>query len=185
MIYLHREETQRLKSAIKHVLQSRVCKDKSVLSKYASLNGTHCSIDESILVNSIIQNRQNEIGIGGTDVLTCGTYAMIENTAPKMVFINYIQASKLQSLIAKHHCPKLIDARYEVNVGDDKQMRVSVKLDRTKNDEKNVVGIEEWLGGKIGLLELSLGLKKKQTCLGKTRNMEDDLFACRDEILMV
>ena len=41
------------------------------------------------------------------------------------------------------------------------------------------------MGEKGELLEWSLGSKEKQNCLGNTRDMEDEIFACKDGILMV
>ena len=68
--------------------------------------------------------------------MICRTYDTIENTAPRMVFINYIQASKLKPLIEKYQCPKLISTNYKVNVRDDKNIKVSVELSQTKNNDK-------------------------------------------------
>ena len=61
MIYLLHKETQILKSDINHLVQSIVCNKNSVLPKYGSINRNYFSIDESILVNNIIQNSQNKI----------------------------------------------------------------------------------------------------------------------------
>ena len=69
--------------------------------------------------------------------MTCRTYDRIENTAPNMVFINYIQASKLKAYIVKHHCPKLISTNYKVNFGDDNNMKVSVELNELNQTKMN------------------------------------------------
>jgi hypothetical protein len=194
LIYVHREETARLRSAIKYVVQSVVC-DKSKAAvigdwnheAWGSIpsNETHCEIEESTLINTVIKGRQSEISVGAPEIMTCEVYDKIERTAPKMVFLHYKQVDRLQKIIGEHHCPELnfSDERLvHENVASNKKMSVSVKL---KNDERSI-GLEEWIEAKGELLEWGFfQTKKEQTCVAEMRKMEEELFACEDEILMV
>ena len=47
------------------------------------------------------------------------------------------------------------------------------------------VPLEDWLEEKRDLLEWTLQLKNGNKCQAKTRAMEDELYACKDELLQV
>ena len=110
-----------------------------------------------------------------------------------MVFVHYKQANKLQKLLAKHHCPELLEEPpTEANVATENRMEVYLRLQKgedagtvTSTSTSIVVKLDEWLHEKSGLLESSLQMKKDISCQAKTRHMEDDLFACPDQAIKV
>ena len=110
-----------------------------------------------------------------------------------MVFVHYKQANKLQKLLAKHHCPELLEEPpTEANVATENRMEVYLRLQKgedagtvTSTSTSIVVKLDEWLHEKSATLEWSLKLKKHVSCQAKTRHMEDDLFACSDQTIKV
>jgi hypothetical protein len=181
MIYMHRDETERLLSGIRQVLTS-ICaqgKNKDVIVEG---NQTHCILSEGAVVK-FIENRYNEIGGGSPEILTCAAYEAIEQNAPNMIVVHYEQANKLQKLLAKHHCPELLEELpTKANVSKEKSLAVYLRLQKGGED---VVNLDEWLHKKSAVLEWSLKLKKHASCQAKTRHMEDDLFACSDQTIKV
>ena len=97
IIYMHREETDRVLASIRHAFATRICKE----------GGDDCVLDEDLVVQ-FIEQRSEEIGMGSTDILTCDTYDALEENDPDIVFVNYQHANELQRIIAKHWCPKLL-----------------------------------------------------------------------------
>jgi len=49
-----------------------------------------------------------EVEFGGV-TLVCEAYDAFEECDPDLVFANYKQDNALHKLLAKHHCPKLMD----------------------------------------------------------------------------
>lgn len=205
LVYVHREESPRLKSALSHVVGSKFCTQrlheterlKGVLSDVSLLsnNDTDCVIDEHVLVDTVISRRLYEMQAGAPKILTCNAYEKIAETAPRMVFLHYTQADQLQSLIAKHHCPEMLAASAN-NDNDEREedaagpVRANVKKDKKKIvwvqlKADKMVTLDEWMEEKADILEWSLQLNPKQSCQGKTRQMEKALFTCKDEILLV
>lgn len=180
MIYMHRDETQRLLSGIWQVL-TRICavgKNKDVIVEG---NQTHCILSEGPVVK-FIENRVNEIGAGSPEILTCAAYEAIERNAPNMIVVHYKQANKLQKLLAKHHCPELLEELpTKANVSKEKNLAVYLRLQKGGAD----VDLDKWLHKKSAILEWSLKLKKHASCQAKTRHMEDALFACSDQTIKV
>lgn len=191
IIYVHREETERLLAGIKQVLSDLVCEKVTckigvdVLTEFNMYsNRTHCILDERPVV-SLIEKRVHEIGMGAPEILTCRTYDSIKENAPNMLFMNYKQANKLQRVLANHHCPELLaeGGVVEANLASQKSRTVFLRLSNTK--EHRIVDLDTWLSNKRGLLEWSLKLKRNTSCQAKTKHMEDDLFACPEQILEV
>lgn len=166
IIYVHREETERLKSSIQHVVNKRKC----------------CNVTESKVVD-LIAEASEEIHITGTKLLTCEAYQAIEDNAPNLVFMHYTQASKMFPLLAKHFCPGV-----RVNEGNDmestnEEFWVELSPSSKANWKEDAVNLNEWLDEKIDMLELTFDLKSNVTCQATTRKMEHDLFSCPDETL--
>uniref|UniRef100_A0A7S2A0I2 Uncharacterized protein n=1 Tax=Ditylum brightwellii TaxID=49249 RepID=A0A7S2A0I2_9STRA len=183
LIYIHREETSRLLSAVKQVI-SRACSGNIPFDrKYdeVRVNGTHCEIDESFIVKEIIVKKQNEMRNSAGRILTCDVYDKIDDTAPKMVFLHYKQADKLQAIIAAHHCQDMLEKLSHQNIDADKKMQVSVVLEKSKTE----VRLDEWIKAKGELLEWGYQLKEGEGCQAKTRHMEDKLLSCDDELLLI
>jgi hypothetical protein len=92
ILYVHREEHERMRSAIRQVASLAICK------------GEDCIIPEQDLIKAI-EKQEFEIGRGATQTLTCDTYSTIEENAPNLVFLDYKQVDRVLGLLAKHHCP--------------------------------------------------------------------------------
>mmetsp|Transcript_12781 Transcript_12781/g.36085 ORF Transcript_12781/g.36085 Transcript_12781/m.36085 type:complete len:334 (+) Transcript_12781:177-1178(+) len=173
VIYLHREETSRLLSAIRHVLAKRVCPRGNDEVN----NPIDCTLTETELL-TVIQKKEDEIQMGGPSLLACDSYDVIDTYAPNLVFIHYKQATRLQKLLAKRFCPQTSGVRTR-NSGDKK---IDVLLD---SDSKTIVSLDAWLEAKRNILEFALGLRtNNEWCQAKTRVMEDDLLGCPDEALL-
>lgn len=165
LVFIHREETDRLRSAIKQVVTDSLC----------HVNDENCKIDESYLISEVIQKRQDELHFGAPEILTCDVYNKIEETMPKMIFVNYKNVDKLQAAIAAHHCPEYLDKPVHANVDKEKPFSVSVALDKSTGESTS---LEYWINAKGELLEWGYQLKREQSCQGTTRHMEDRLFEC-------
>ena len=185
VIYVHRDESERLLSAIKHILNTRVCGNHELpagplKNARISKNATQCIVDEKSAVE-LIENRIAEVGLGGPSILTCDLYDAIEQNEPNMIFLNYKQANKLQKLLAKRFCPELMEEPpTQMNLADKKGMEVYLRMQKGGD-----VKLDEWLHEKSDILEWSLRMKEHATCQAKTRHMEDDLFTCSDLTIKV
>ncbi|VEU37942.1 unnamed protein product [Pseudo-nitzschia multistriata] len=176
IVYIHREETSRLTSAIRYVMDHRKCPE--FLKEHRANNDKKtCTVEEEQLTQ-IIQDRKTnsmgEIEYGAVELLTCRTYSAIRSNAPKLVFMHYKQASKLQKLLAKRFCPRQGDSLKNVRSEDAK---IQVEL----REGGSVVTLDQWLDAKQHFLELALGMKETMTCQHETKSMEETLFACPDE----
>lgn len=143
IIHMHRDETERLSSGIAHVLMRTCLKQRpqDVEIFKIARNETHCIIDERPVVN-YIKNRVNEIGWGSPEILSCRAYEAIEQNAPKMIVVHYKQASKLQKLLAKHHCPELMEQPpAELNRAKDKDLKIYLRL---QNQGGAVENLNQW-----------------------------------------
>lgn len=87
IVHVHREETDRLASAIKHV----------VLRDYGKLRTDPKSdvkgktaLDEEKLIK-LIQSRNAEIEHGGGETLTCDMYDAIQEHVPNLLFVDFKQ----------------------------------------------------------------------------------------------
>mmetsp|Transcript_2234 Transcript_2234/g.2699 ORF Transcript_2234/g.2699 Transcript_2234/m.2699 type:complete len:235 (+) Transcript_2234:1-705(+) len=182
IVYSYREETERLLSAIYHVLEIN-CRGKDNITPSMN-NGTHCIYDEQYVVNNVIGPKIFEIGRGAPEIMTCEFYEAIERNFPRMLLMNYKQMDNLQEVIAQHHCPD--EAPISVNVAvARKEKRGSLTLLRLEKDG-GLVEVNEWLQNKRSMLEWRLNLKGRGSqCQGKTRRMEDELLACDDELLQI
>jgi len=186
IIYIHREETSRALSAMKQVLTGiigqKYCEEQSE-TKLSEDNQyfQNCTLDEESVVD-IIEKRTYEIGAGAQDILTCKSYAAIEQNAPNMVILNHKYANDLQKLLAKHHCPEMSGDVEEKNLTGEKPEDVHIRLKM----ENGVVELEDWLFEKQHVIEWALQMKNnKSGCGGMTRHMEDDLFSCSEGAMKV
>ena len=188
IIYLHREETDRLLSAIKQVAE-RLCKsefEKFRLNEELEstihaepVNKTHCVLHERSFFD-IIEQRPMEIQHGPDDILRCEAYEAIEQSLPNLVFLHYKQQNRLQSLLAKHYCPHMNEP-VTINVFSNKTIDIFIQ---SGNDKEEVHTISDWLVEKGDMIEWSLKMKGRG-CQYKTRKIEDALFDCKDEIYQI
>ena len=83
--------------------------------------------------------------------MTCKAYEAIEQNAPNMIVLHYKQANKLQKLLAKHHCPELLEEPpIEANVAKEKRLTVYLRLQKQGGA---VVNLAKWLHEKSATLE--------------------------------
>jgi len=192
MIHTHREESSRVASAVKQIAQS-ICgfrggeysnQNQTTTKFNVQKNNTHCILDEGSFVNEIAANSA-EVGFSTHRLLTCQSYKAIQENAPQLVFLHYKQVDKLQKLLAKHHCPELLDELpIRANMAEDKSLKVLLHKKGT-DEARNSVDVEEWLHAKGPAMEWTLKLRRDASCQAKTFHMEDELFACPDETLRV
>mmetsp|Transcript_16243 Transcript_16243/g.27438 ORF Transcript_16243/g.27438 Transcript_16243/m.27438 type:complete len:346 (-) Transcript_16243:49-1086(-) len=195
MIHIHREESSRVASAVKH-FSVKICEFRGKYSSHQKQtvavatkfnvrkNNTHCILDEESFVNEIAANSA-EVGISTHRLLTCQSYKAIQENAPQLVFLHYKQVDKLQKLLAKHHCPELLaELPIRANMAEDKSLKVLLHKKGT-DEARNSVDLEEWLHAKGPAMEWTLKLRREASCQAKTFHMEDELFACPDETLRV
>eukprot|EP00591_Stephanopyxis_turris_P003297 CAMPEP_0195511740 /NCGR_PEP_ID=MMETSP0794_2-20130614/3953_1 /TAXON_ID=515487 /ORGANISM="Stephanopyxis turris, Strain CCMP 815" /LENGTH=258 /DNA_ID=CAMNT_0040639397 /DNA_START=1051 /DNA_END=1830 /DNA_ORIENTATION=- len=174
IIYIHRKETDRIKSAIRHVVKKQRIKCNMNEEK------TRCILNEESLVEYIAK-KPHEIGIGSLKLLTCGVYdAIVDNAPPNMVFVHYKQVDKLQRLLAKHHCPELLEKQpIKTNIANGSGKYVQL------THGKGLIEIDEWLDKKIDFIEWTLKMRANATCQSNTRLMEHELFQCPHEAIRV
>ncbi|KAL9178469.1 hypothetical protein ACHAXT_003799 [Thalassiosira profunda] len=89
-----------------------------------------------------------------------------------MVWMDYKRASALQNILAEKYCQSLVGNPMKKNVAADKNDRIYVS-----SSSLNVT-LQDWLQSKASTIEWSLGLRDGAECVGNTREMEDQLFAC-------
>ena len=190
MIHMHREETSRVVSGVKQI-SHHICNFMGAFANQTRTrrqfqvrkNSTHCILNEGAVVNDIAA-RRSEVGVATHDMLTCQSYKAIQENAPQLVFLHYKQVDKLQTLLAKHHCPVLLDELpVEENLARDKPLKVL--LHKRTDNITNAVDLEEWLNAKVPALEWTLSLRRSASCQAKTIHMEDELFNCPEEALRV
>jgi len=180
VVYVYREETGRLLSAIKQVLYMTCLKNKHPESITPIVNGNQCQFDEKAIVENVIRKRIFEVGWGIPEIMTCGFYEAIERNFPRMVFIHYKQLDSLQEIVGKHKCPD-VEVPVQKNMGYEKHIEMSIKLDTSGE----LVSLNDWIEERRDMLEWTLQLKGGNKCQAKTRTMEDELLACENELLQV
>jgi hypothetical protein len=191
IIYIHREELSRVRSAAQYVLMSRICcinkkgrgKLKQKYKVTVGVEKNRCTIDEKHLIR-MMKNRSAEIRSGAPKILTCNYFdAIAQNDPSNLVFVDYKQANKLQTILAKKHCPHIVkDLPIASNVAVDKEMEPFVRL---SSDPSREVTFKEWFNKKQNVILWALDLKKEMDCQSKIMEMEDHLFSCPDEAVML
>jgi len=185
-IYIYREETERMASAIKDMFSGCICLKQENLPAGVTVTEDKCVVNQAELADMIQmwgKRDDNEVSLSNTKLLTCETYNCVKDNRANLVFLNYKQASKLQKLLAKHHCPK-VTHEVRSNVGSNK-IPLSVALeDPNSSESTTLVSMADWLAAKIPLLELTFGLKEGASCQATTRAIEDNvLHSCPDKTL--
>lgn len=178
IVYSHRQETSRMMSGVKQVV-TLACQRKNM--ELISFVDDECQIDEGTLVQEI-KAKKGEIGFGMEKLLTCEAYECIKETNPNLVFMNYNQVNRLQTLLAKHHCPGV--ENLNSNIGSEKKP-VSVVLQEETPSGQKVVSLSDWLTTKGSHLEMALWMKENVSCQGTTSAIEHELSACPDEVLQI
>jgi len=182
IIYIHRNGTDRLRSAIGHFSYFWEC-PKQTKQGLQHANGP-CILKEGKVLD-FIAARDVEIGISETKILTCDAYESIEANAPNMVFMNYVQADKMIELLAKHHCPGQKAVHLNTLSMHESRRAIMVELESSTRNGDTSVDLQDWLDAKMDLIELGLQLKNDVSCQATTRKMQHDLFSCQDETIHV
>ena len=178
IIYIHRDETERLKSGIRYVAQARLCNGR--------VSNNECIVPEQTLIDEV-KKGHNEI-VGAGKLLSCETYDSIEQNAPNMIFMHYTQVDKLQNLIAKYFCPELLpELPLKLNEASTLKLpdTTFVNLLQTEGEEEQLIELDDWLDAKINSIEWALQLNNEATCQAKTKYMQDELFGCPDQAIRV
>jgi hypothetical protein len=185
IVYVHREETERLRSAISQVA-NRMCLQKR--------NKQETCVLQQKKLHRKIEKQHREIGVDVFSILTCDLYEAVRDNAPNLVALDFHEVSKLLELLAKHHCPGH-DATLRANT---KVGKPPIAVELEKNDDNSstssndangnnhtsvVVSLEDYLAAKMQLMEYAFLLKNTATCQSTTRELEGNLASCPDGTL--
>lgn len=181
-IMSYRDETDRLGSAIKHVMgwmcQKGRAKDVVTPETQRVGNRLSCVINETEFVEKIIKERNSEIGGSTLNLHSCNFHDSLVENMPNLVMISISRLDDLFKLISskypscKREIPRLSSAALS------KEWDYYLKIKNGTNVE-----INEWLGHKLKHLELELKMHDRASCQGKTRRMEDQILACPNEAI--
>jgi len=183
-IMTYRDETDRLGSAIKHVM-GWVCQygrhtvgPTGVTPRNRTEgNRMACVIDEEEFVEKIIRQKRGEIGGSTLGIFSCLFHGSLEENMPNLVMISMNQLNGLFKLISrKLSCP--VEALRLSSSALAKNWDYYLRI---KNGTE--VEINEWLAHKLNFLESSLRLNENAGCQGKTRQMEDQILNCPNETI--
>lgn len=185
IIYVYRDETDRLLSSIK-MAASRLCSGQfrklEAYERKTHREENKCIIEEDGL-RDLVKSRRVEIGKGIFDSLTCTVFKEMDDNKPKIIFMNYKQADRLQLVLAKQFCPNLISNEVEFPIHrNDGASKVGMYV-KTLNDNTTYLTVDEWGQHKKHVIEWSLGLKKHVTCQGKVRKIAKEMMSCADEMI--
>ncbi len=100
------------------------------------------------------------------------------------MFVHYKQAERLQHMLAKYHCPEMLEKKaIKSNVTGEKLTETKVRI-ATKPVED--VDLRDWVETKADLLQYALEMRdKERQCQTKTRKMEETMFTCKTEFVRV
>ncbi len=158
VLFIHRDETDWLLSAVRHVVQTWICQLKFLEDKIQiKVDGSQCIIKEKDVSDYVIQSRVLEVKNGMSDIMTCEFYSAIEENFPTLVFVHYKQVDKVQKVLAKYHCPNLLDKEFHVNFSSQKSKKMQMFL-KLKNNGKQTP-LDDWLETKRDILEWTFQLR--------------------------
>ncbi|GFH61660.1 predicted protein [Chaetoceros tenuissimus] len=163
IVYIHRDETSRLASGIKQVMQ------------------VFC--DEDDLVKKVIKPKLFEISGGVHNIWTCDMFHALNENRPNLVTMNMNEIDSLQKMLAEQFCPALL-ARKPVhhNVATEKKVQNFVQL---SSNSTRIVALDEWVLKKKSMIEYTLGFKENIGCQKNVRDFEQKLFeTCSDDGFM-
>jgi len=193
LIYIYRNEQDRLMSAIRQVVTRRICmelvKDDGTNKIPKNVTGNRCTIEQEILIDNVISPQLREIGKGAPKILTCDVYDAMKNNAANIIFVHYKQANRLQEIIAKQYCPKIKEPLH-INIATEIKMKTFVELSDNSNSmsaktkEKEYMELDDWMEHKIDVMEWALQFEKSQ-CQRHTKHLEDILLTCPDEMMQL
>ena len=185
-ILTYREETDRIISAIRHIVQTTCLgsrKDFALGEYIMDESENKCVFNEKAIGDLILAPKRQEVGGGASEIMTCSFFEAIEANFPNMVFLNYKKADELIKVLTKYHCPDLSNVSFHKNT--------ATNGSKGKNDffvklvDGNDVDLDDWLEKKRDNIEWTFDFSFEDQCKSKVRKMEDELFACDDGILQV
>jgi len=192
LIYIYRNEQDRLMSAIRMVTATGICELHQHNVKVLRNDNDRCDIDEDTLIDSVIGPKLGEINKGAPEIMTCTFYDAMKNHGPNIIFVNFKQVNRLQEIIAEYNCPEI--APMQRNTAGE-HMPTYVKLHddgvdssiwggRNENDKEEYMDLEDWMRDKKDVIEWALEMGKSQ-CQIHTKHLEDNLLACPDEMIQL
>jgi len=181
-IMTYRDETDRLGSAIKHVMgwmcQRGRAKDVVTPEIQTVGNRSSCMIDETEFVEKIVRTRNTEIGGSTLGLYSCEFHDSLMENMPNLVMISISRLDDLFRLISRKYSSCKEETMRLSSAALAKNWDYYLKIKNGTNVE-----INEWLGHKLNHLELELKLHGRSSCQGKTRRMEDQILACPNEAI--
>ncbi len=186
IVYVHRQENDRLLSGIKQVGQRLCRKQFKLLEDFEDkvhFLRKQCVIDEEVFLEILKRPSRLEIRNGVYKALTCDVFDAIKDNRPNMVVLNYKDSDKLQYALAKQHCPQILDdSNFPIHINEaSKKGDIMVKL----KNEYGVVSLEDWTQTKKRVIEFAYGTTRHYDCLGDLKKMERKLFSCDDGIVQL
>jgi len=192
LIYIYRNEQDRLMSAIRQVTATDICMNAKHDVKLLRNDNDRCDIDEDALIDSVITPKLAEIGDGAPEIMTCAMYDALKNYGPNIIFVNYKQVNRLQEIIAEYNCPEIAPQQRNkagehlttyVKLHND-SVDSSIRGGRDENDKEEYINLEDWMRHKKDVIEWALQMEKSQ-CQIHTKHLEDNLLACPDEMMQL
>ena len=177
IIFLYRNERDRLVSAVKHILEHRACGSWGIFQEHyealvAEKDVTKCLVREEALVEFIRSNRPYEIGGSVRNILSCELFDLIRENDPNILFMEYSKQDELQRILAKGNCPELIpQIPMHTNTSGGPLDVFIVRADGKQ------VPIKEWLKGKAHLLELLTTPQSDQAGCGLERKQIEEAIS--------
>ena len=182
IVYIHREETSRLASAIKHVMWAFCDGSFGRVAPFEFVERNEidktCTVAENDLIDKVIQPKVHEIGMGVHEIWSCDTFHTLNNYRPNLVTMNMNQIDTLQTMLAKKFCPQMMDQKQHIG-SDQQNFKTFVQL---SSNSTRIVALEEWVLKKQNMLEYTLGFNQNIGCQKNVRDLEDELYeTCRDD----
>ena len=135
-IYVYREETDRLLSAIRHVVTTRLCNSDGYSYRKAFQRPIHsrkavfglelstaqdgagrktCTFDEEPFVREVIVKAAQEVGFSVPSQLNCDVWGELQETGPdRFFFVHYSAVDHVQAALAAKYCPAVTPKRENV-----------------------------------------------------------------------
>jgi len=192
LIYIYRNEQDRLMSAIREVTAKRICDNYHINVEGLRNDNDSCDVDEDTLIDSVIGPKLGEINFGAPEIMTCAFYDAMKNHGPNIIFVNVKQVNRLQEIIAEYNCPEIAPMQSNtagehmptyVKLHDD-GVDSSIRGGRDENDKEEYMDLEDWMRDKKDVIEWTLEMGKSQ-CQIHTKHLEDNLLACPDEMMQL
>jgi hypothetical protein len=185
-LYMMREETDRLVSAIQYVVKQRLCVPPSRWNyhKYFSVpyesfqvetNETSCKFAELPFVDELIEKQAAEIELSAP--LGCSVWEEIDDTGPNIFFVDYRQADAIQNILGARYCPKVASRRVNEYAQKNKFRYIVKRIAGPGDDGVQELDLEEWLHQKRSMLEWTLRLRGS-TCKRNLRTLQNTLQSC-------